>query len=266
MLHKAFEQTSEYFGQAGPGTTEDGDQHRAPARTGTRTGLSLLGRFRLASGATEIPVGPNGQRLLALLACREGPVLRRQAACLLWPDAPAARAFANLRMTVYRLERRCPGVITATSTYLAIADDVRVDIAHTRRIARLILCTSGAPAPDLVAAAVRANWCDDLLPEWHQEWLVEYRTRYRQLRLATLERLAHDLSATGNHGAAVHLALTAVQADALRDSAHKTLIEAFIAQGNRHDADTHFAAYQRIFRDELGIETAGSIDQLLRSA
>jgi DNA-binding SARP family transcriptional activator len=113
---------------------------------------------------------------------------------------------------------------------------------------------------------LRANWYDDLLPEWDQEWLVECRARYRQLRLATLEKLAHDLSATGNHGAAVHAALTAVHADTLRDSAHKTLIEACLAQGNRHDANTHFETYQRIFRDELGVEPAGSIDHLLRSA
>jgi two-component SAPR family response regulator len=168
-------------------------------------------------------------------------------------------------MAVHRLARGCPGLVTATSTYLTSADEVLVDLAHTRRIARQILCTSGAPSADLIAAAVRANWCDDLLPEWTQEWLVEYRTRYRQLRLTTLEQLAHVLSVTGRHGAAVHLALTAVQSDALRDSAHKTLIEAFIAQGNRHEADTHFAAYQRIFRDEPGVEPAESIEQLLRS-
>lgn len=263
MLHKAFERTSQCVGEAGPGRAESGGLYGPPVSA--RTEVSLLGRFRLAAGGTEIPVGSNGQRLLALLACREGPVLRRQAACLLWPDVPAARAFANLRMAVHRLARNCPGLVTATTTYLASADEVLVDLVHTRRIARQILCTAGAPPADLVAAAVRANWCDDLLPEWTQEWLVEYRTRYRQLRLTILEQLAHALSAVGNHGAAVHLARTAVQSDGRRDSAHKTLIEAFIAQGNRHEADTHFAAYQRIFRDEPGVEPAGSIEQLLCS-
>ncbi len=266
MFQKTFEGTSRIFNQVESGAAGAALPSRLPGVVGAGAEVSLLGGFRLATGGAEVAVGSNGQQLLALLACRESPVLRRQVACLLWPDTDCARAFANLRMAVHRLARGCPGVVTVTSTYLGLADGVSVDVAHTSQIARHVLCASGELDGDLVAAALRANWYDDLLPEWDQEWLVEHRARYRQLRLATLEQLAHGLSATGNHGAAVHTALTAVHADALRDSAHKTLIEACLAQGNQHEARTHFETYQRIFRDELGVEPAGSIDQLLRSA
>jgi DNA-binding SARP family transcriptional activator len=57
-----------------------------------------------------------------------------------------------------------------------------------------------------------------------------------------------------------------VQADSLRDSAHQTLIRACLAQGNRYEALTHFETYQRIVRDELGIEPAETMGQFLCSA
>jgi DNA-binding SARP family transcriptional activator len=63
----------------------------------------------------------------------------------------------------------------------------------------------------------------------------------------------------------VHAALAAVHADSLRDSAHETLIRACLTQGNRHEAQTYFASYQRIFRTELGVEPAATIGQLLRT-
>lgn len=267
MFRETFDEASRIFDQAGSGASGPARPLRSAGMAdGATTEVALLGGFRLTRDGADVSVGSNGQRLLTLLACRPGPVLRRQVACLLWPDTSRARAFANLRMAVHRLERSCPGVVTATNSYLSLTREVWVDLTHADQIARQVLCTTGALHPVLLAEALRANWYDDLLPEWDQEWLVAHRARYQQLRLATLEKLAQRLSATGNHGAAVHAALTAVHADSLRDSAHKTLVEACLAQGNRHEALTHFAEYQRIFRDRLGMEPAGSINQLLRSA
>jgi DNA-binding SARP family transcriptional activator len=64
----------------------------------------------------------------------------------------------------------------------------------------------------------------------------------------------------------VQAALAAVQADMLRDSAHETLIRACLAQGNRHEAYTHYTAYRRILRDELGLDPPADLGRLLASA
>ncbi|GAA2581512.1 BTAD domain-containing putative transcriptional regulator [Actinomadura fulvescens] len=227
--------------------------------------LTLLGGFRLLAGNELLPVSLTGQRLVALAACRKGPVSRTQVAHLLWPDTTSERAHANLRTAVYRLEHSCPGLVETTNSHLWLAPGLQVDVTHVDHLAKRILATSGPLDSELIEAALHANLTDDLLPDWCDEWLEEYQSRHRQLRLTTLETLAHRLSITGHHGAAVNTALAAVHADAFRDSAHQTLVRACLAQGNRHEAFTHFSAYRRVFRDELGVEPTETFGELVQS-
>ncbi|MDS0134505.1 MULTISPECIES: BTAD domain-containing putative transcriptional regulator [unclassified Amycolatopsis] len=225
--------------------------------------LSLLGGFRLVLRGELVDVSTTGQRLVAVLVCHSGSVARRQIAHLLWPDATTARAHANLRTVIYRLERTCPGLIVVCGSYLRLAGGLRIDLDETTALANRILATEG-PLPAAVRTeALDAGFHHDLLPDLDDEWLLEYQTRYHQLRLAALETLSRRLASEGLPGAAVCTALALVQADSLRDSAHQTLIRACLVQGNQQEALSYFADYQRVFRDELGVEPASSIGQLL---
>ncbi|HET9143338.1 AfsR/SARP family transcriptional regulator [Actinophytocola sp.] len=228
--------------------------------------LNLLGGFRLLVDGELVRVSLTGQRVMAVVACQSGPAIRSQVAHLLWPDTTNARAHANLRTAVYRLDRSCPGMVEATSSYLRLATGIRVDVEASMDLARRVLGTGDALDATLTDDALHVNLHDDLLPDWDDEWLGDHQRSYRQFRLTALETLSQRLVAAGQHGAAVQTALAAVQADGLRDSAYETLIRACLAQGNRHEALSHFAAYQRVIRDELGLEPAPSIGQLLRSA
>jgi len=226
--------------------------------------LNVLGGFRLLVDGEPVGVGVAGQRLLAVVACRGRQATRGQIAHALWPDATGARAHANLRTALYRLVRRAPGAVHVTGTHVQLTVGMTIDLEQSTRLAGRILGNDldGSGFPD----ALRANFSDDLLPEWDEEWLGDQRHRYRQLRLAALETFSAQLAAAGRHGAAVQAALAAVQADALRDSAHETLIRAYLAQGNRHEALTHYFAYRRILRDELGLEPPAEIGRLVTSA
>lgn len=225
--------------------------------------LSLLGGFRLVLRGELLDVSTTGQRLVAVLVCHSGSVARRQIAHLLWPDATTARAHANLRTVIYRLERTCPGLIVVCGSYLRLAGGLRIDLEEATALANRILATEG-PLPAAVRTeALDAGFHDDLLPDLDDEWLLDYQIRYHQLRLAALETLSRRLAGAGQAGAAVCTALALVQADSLRDSAHQTLIRACLVQGNQQEALSYFADYQRIFRDELGVEPASSIGQLL---
>jgi DNA-binding SARP family transcriptional activator len=228
--------------------------------------LSLLGGFELRVDGELIQVSVTGQRLIAAVICRPRLTARSQLAHLLWPDTTSERAHANLRTAVYRMQRSGTALLEATSSYVRLTADIRIDFDQTSRVVTQVLASVGPIPPVLVREALQVNLFDDLLPDWDEEWLFEHQSRYRHLRLTTLEMLSRHLATTGQHGAAVHTALAAVHADSLRDSAHQTLIRACLAQGNRHEALTHFATYQRIFRDELGVEPAETIGQLLRSA
>ncbi len=72
----------------------------------------------------------------------------------------------------------------------------------------------------------------DLLPDWYDDWVLVERERLRQLRLHALERLAERAIGEARYGQAIDIALTAIQADPLRESAHRMLIRAHAAEGN----------------------------------
>jgi DNA-binding SARP family transcriptional activator len=228
--------------------------------------LHLLGGFRLLIDGELVNVGQTGQRLLAVVACRGRQATRSQIAHALWPDATSERAHANLRTALYRLYRRGPGTIHATNSYLQLSVGMYIDLEHTTRLANRLLRNDLGRDGALLDEAMQANLYGDLLPDWDDEWLGDHQYRYRQLRLTTLETLSSHLAQAGHHGAAVQAALAAVEADSLRDSAHEALIRACLAQGNRHEAFTHFTTYRRILRDELGLDPPAWIGQALTSA
>jgi DNA-binding SARP family transcriptional activator len=228
--------------------------------------LNLLGGFRLLAQGQPVPVGLSGQRLLAVLACRGRQVPRSQIAHALWPDNTDARSHANLRSVLYRLQRTYPNLVLPTKRHLQLHAGVLVDFERATQLATRLLSREADRETTLLEDAQQTNLFDDLLPDWDDEWLGDHQYNYRQLRLDSLETLSGLLAACDRHGAAVQMALAAVQADSLRESAHETLIRAWLAHGNRNEAITHYMTYRRILQDELGLDPPVTLDQLLWSA
>jgi DNA-binding SARP family transcriptional activator len=249
-----------------PAGAQSGHVPSAKQAQGHRVELHLLGGFRLLVDGELIQVGLTGQRLIALLACRGRVATRSQIAYALWPDSPSARAHANLRTGLYRLVRACPIAIQATTSHLRLPVGIQIDFERSTQLAKTIIGSEAAVDDALLTSALQANFDEDLLPDWDEDWISDVQYRYRQLRLTTLEMLSQRLGAAGHHGAAVQTALAAVQADALRDSAHERLIRACLAQGNRHEAHHHYRSYRRILRDELGLDPPTNLGRLLTSA
>ena len=73
----------------------------------------------------------------------------------------------------------------------------------------------------------------ELLPHWYDDWVVIERERFRQLRLHALDALCESLAAAGRYAAAVEAGRASVAAEPLRESAHRLLIQAHLAEGNR---------------------------------
>jgi len=236
----------------------------APGSAGAGTRLHLLGRFSLLVDGQSIPVGASAQRLLALVALAGTTVSRRRAAGTIWPEASPERASANLRSVLWRLQQ-CPApVLESSFADLSLPPCVEVDVRHVTALAHRLLDRSVTMDLDHLSTALHSNLHDNLLPDLDDDWLVPERTRYRQLRLHALESLAERLIAAGCFGAAVDTALAAVRADPFRESAHKALILAYLAEGNQNDAYQQFRAYQSTMRRELGLEPSEQLHQLLR--
>ncbi|MCR3750767.1 AfsR/SARP family transcriptional regulator [Lentzea californiensis] len=218
-----------------------------------RLHLQLLDGFRLGFGRTPIHVVPGAQRLLALLALHPSPVPRPVAAALLWPEATSRRAAACLRSSLWRLSKPAPLVAFVED---ALTLDVEVDIDFRRACA-----LTAEPGADSDAVALLKA---DLLPGWDQPWVQAERDWWRQARLRALEVLSERLRSRGDHHHAHQAALAAVQTDPLRESAHRTLVQLHLADGNPAQALRQYQIYRALLRSELGLEPSPYIHDLMR--
>jgi DNA-binding SARP family transcriptional activator len=234
--------------------------------------LGVLGKFELSVAGHSVSLGVTSQRLLTLLAIRSGQVrsgqvLRNHAAGKLWPETRTARAAANLRSAIWRLQQSCAGVVDASFYDLRLASGVAVDICEVSSVAFGLLVPASELGPEQLAAAMRCNFYDDIDPDiGDDDWLVAERERFRQLRIHALEALAGKLIDVGSQGAAVEAALGAIRADPFRESAYGLLIRAYLAEGSQLEARRQYNAYRDLLRAELGLEPSAEFTALLRGA
>jgi DNA-binding SARP family transcriptional activator len=221
--------------------------------------LSLLHGFDLVVHGERVALPWNAQRLLAFLALNDRPLLRLHVAGSLWLDKDEERAGANLRSALWRL-RQSHDLVDTDGGHLRLADEVVVDVRRSEGLCRTILSDDGAPAP--------AGWADDLtgelLPDWYDDWVVMSRERLRQLFLHALERLCVRLCDAGRIAHAIDVGMRALGVDPLRESAHRALIGAYLAEGNQSEALRQYELYRRILADHLQLEPSECLRALVR--
>ena len=71
-------------------------------------------------------------------------------------------------------------------------------------------------------------------------------------------RSCDQLTAEQRYGDAVRVGLAVVAAEPLRESAHRAVVGAHIAEGNFAEALRHYETYKRILAAELGLEPSAS--------
>lgn len=226
--------------------------------------LRLLSGFELRVDGARVEVQASAQRVLAYLALHDRPRSRLSVASSLWLDATDQRALANLRAALWKLHGLRDRVVDVRANQLRLAADVHVDVASVLRDARALIAeerTSIDGAP-LVPAAVDLDLLGgDLLPDWDEDWIVFERERLRQLRVHAIEALSAALRACGRYADAVEAGLTAVSAEPLRESAHRSVIEAHLAEGNVADARRQFRELERILWTNLRIAPSPDLAQ-----
>ncbi|OLF10200.1 transcriptional regulator [Actinophytocola xinjiangensis] len=228
--------------------------------------LRLLKGFALLVGERRITLSASAQQLLAFLALQDRPRTRTYVARSLWPEATTTRANANLRSSLWRALRNEPELILASSQEMALASFIDVDIhASVARAHQLLDRTCSCE--DILNRRTREDLSCDLLPEWSDnEWVLLEKEQYHQLRLYALEAMADRLTGAGRYGEAVAAGLAAVQAEPLRESAHRALIDAHLAAGNRAAAQDQYQRCRRVLLDELGLEPTESLRRALAPA
>jgi DNA-binding SARP family transcriptional activator len=220
--------------------------------------LSLLGGFELRSRGQAVRLAPSAQRVVAFLALHQGSLQRVFVAGSLWEDSSEARAHANLRATLWRLRgRRCP-VVRSTLTHIALAPNVMVDVPDLAASALRVIQRAGRDGD-----FVRLSSAGELLPDWYEEWVIPERERLRQLRLHALDCLCEALTDSGRYAEAVDAALAAIAFEPLRESAHRALIRAHLAEGNVSEALRQYRAYCELSLARIGRPPSAEMEALI---
>jgi DNA-binding SARP family transcriptional activator len=223
--------------------------------------LSLVNGFELRNNDQTVWLPLNCQRLVAFLALRDRPIQRLYVAGTMWPEASERRAAANLRSSLWRLNRLHCQVVDAIGPLLRLAANVAVDFRMVTNLANLVL--EGRITPSTADLASIATY-GELLPDWYDaDWVVIERERFRQLRLHALELLCQSFVEARKFAHAVQAALAAVHAEPLRESAHRRLIQAHIAEGNPVEALRQYSSYRRLLQNELGLTPSLQMEDLV---
>jgi DNA-binding SARP family transcriptional activator len=152
-------------------------------------------------------------------------------------------------------------VVAAGDEQLELDPAVAVDAREAVGMANRILAGAGVEAD--VHALAAGPLVGALLPDWYDDWVTAERDRLGELQVHALEALsAHSLSA-GRLGPAVEAGLAAVRAEPLRESTHRALIRAYIADGNTAQALAHYRQFVRRLNDQTGLRPSWQMDELV---
>jgi DNA-binding SARP family transcriptional activator len=147
--------------------------------------------------------------------------------------------------------------------HIQLGTDVAVDLTAAIALAQRLLDRSVRCDDDDLSAEARSRLSCDLLPACYDDWVLVECERFHQLRLHALEALCERLTAARRYGEAIDAGLGAVRAEPLRESAHRALINAHLAEGNQAEAGRQYELYRGILRDELGIEPTDGLRRLM---
>jgi DNA-binding SARP family transcriptional activator len=225
--------------------------------------LLVLGNFELHFDGEPLRLSAPAQRLLAYLAIsqRRRPARRAGLAERLWEDAAPDRAMSNLRSVLWRLPRpRGRQLVISDAATVRISPEVEVDLWQAETLVKTI-CDAERPAEEALTDLSRLG--EDLLPDWHDDWLSVERESHRQKRLHALERSSEHLRRGGQFNAALSAALSAVNCEPLRESAHRRVIEVHLAEDNHAEALREFDRYRILLARELGLPPSPTIRGLV---
>ena len=222
--------------------------------------LSLAGGFELSRDQESVDVAAPAQRVLAFLALNDGPVHRGRLASVLWAGSSEDHAAGSLRSALWRIRQYGDHIVDASARAVRLAPGVSVDVRESMAWARRVSDEAHQITDADRFAALDSG---DLLPEWSDEWVRLERERVRQVRLHALEVLSRRLVAAARYGEALEVALVALRSEPLRESAHRAVMSAHLAEGNTCEALRQFRTYRDLLHAQLGLEPSDLMRRMI---
>lgn len=232
--------------------------------------IALLGRLQISAAGRKInPRGSKERALLAYLAMSPGAQHSRDALCgLLWGERASKPAHDSLKQALHRLRlafasvRPLPVLADRTSLTLdeaAVTVDVQrferlIQTGTTQGIEQAVALFHGEPMEGL-----------DLPEAGFEEWLSAERRRLRGLQLDAMVTLLDRYRTAGRRAEAAALARRVLALDPLRESVHRTLMRAYVDQGETGLALKQYHECCAVLRRELDVEPEPATSRLYRS-
>lgn len=230
----------------------------SPTKTVT---LSLLRDFDLCSGGRTVVVAPASQRLVCFLALQRASVRRTLVSGSLWPESDDHHASASLRSALWRLPPL--ELVMITATHLRLNPEIAIDLHRVVDGALSALRRPPAEGFLVELAHELIDIGDEILPGWYEDWVLVERDQFRQVRLQALDRIGERLADAGRWDDAFEVALAAIRAEPLRESAHRLLVRVYLRQGNVAEAIRRYLAYRDLLRTEFNGRPSSAITELL---
>ncbi|HET6952815.1 MAG TPA: AAA family ATPase, partial [Acidimicrobiales bacterium] len=236
-----------------------------------RLEIRLMGDVTVGSSdrpAADPLGGPARAVLAALVLERPAAVPRDRLAEALWADDLPRTWASALRTHVSKVRSAVSGAVAGAGETVVAGEGgyqlvlpagvtLEVDVERAERLLAEARTALGAGDPAAAAAAAAAATdllASPFLPGHEGPWADELRTRLSHHAMLALELTGQAAAASGDVETALAAAEEAVRRAPLRESAHRTLLTALAAAGNRAEA---LLAYQRLRRslaDELGVD------------
>jgi DNA-binding SARP family transcriptional activator len=225
--------------------------------------LQLLGGFAITENGGRIDVPEGSQRLLVYVALQERPQCRALVAGSLWPDKTDARAGANLRSSLWRLQSPHGRTLIDTSgQMLRLSDHVSVDVRRAESTGWALVHESSVALDDLD----HRLFFLELLPGWYDDWVIMERERIGQLQSHFLEALSTAWLSRGQCAEALDVAVRLVSADPLRERSQRALIRVYCAEGSFGQARRQVARYRELMLDTFGCEPSPGIAAMIEES
>jgi DNA-binding SARP family transcriptional activator len=215
--------------------------------------------------------------LLAYLAVEKAQPNRREAlAELLWPGRPQGAALANLRHTLSILRKilqtphEDPPFLVATRHCLQLnpAADIWTDIEQFQfllnqnlppsfsadRLERAVCCYSGAFLEGFLTCGILEL----------EGWIEARRAQYHQMFMLVLNRLSCFWEGQKEYGKALSFAYRTAELEPWSERANYNIIRLLTLDEQHNAAITHFEAYRRTLKNELGTEPALKTNKLYK--
>lgn len=224
--------------------------------------LDLLDGFQLRIGSEVIDLSDVAQRLVALLALHRRPLRRSVVAGTLWPEKTEARASANLRSSLWRLnDTGQRAAIRCHGATLALDPAITVDVTELERSGWELLDGASAPTKNFGSDC----FARELLPGWYEDWVLIERERLGQIQIRFLEALVGHLRRQGEFARAIDHAMRLVAIDPLRERSQLALVQTLLDEGSWGRARQTAVAYRVLLEDSFGAGTAAGFVKTYRS-